>query len=82
MLGDASFDFNYYNGKTHFSRECMMWKQNEKKENEKDEACYLKKIEDLKLSKAHWKDLVEEEDNSHGGNMEVWSTDFEDKEIR
>lgn len=37
LLGDSCYNYNNYNGKNHFARECMLQKKNEKKNKEKDE---------------------------------------------
>lgn len=45
------------------------------KDKKKDEAYYVKKIEDLKKLKIQGIAPIVEEDNSVVGNIEVWSTD-------
>lgn len=71
LLGDSGFDYNHCHGKNHFAKECLLQKQNEKIENDKDEASYVKKIEELhkNLTKLV---LVVTEDKNDDGNMEVW----------
>ena len=40
LLGDSGCNCNYCHGKNHFSKKCMLHKNNEKKEKDKDEAYY------------------------------------------
>lgn len=80
LFGDSCFDCNTCHGKNHFAKECMLQKQNKKKEKDKDEAYYRKKIEELRKN-SNKPTLVVIEDNSDDGNVEVWSTDSHDKEV-
>lgn len=52
------------------------------KDKKKDEAYYVKKIEDLKKLKIQGIAPIVEEDNSVVGNIEVWSTDWEVEEVK
>lgn len=47
LLGDFKYDCDYCHGKSHFKKECMLHKQNEKKEKETEEAYYTKIIKEL-----------------------------------
>nr|KAJ0214855.1 hypothetical protein LSAT_V11C300108020 [Lactuca sativa] len=48
LVGDSSYDYNYCHRKSHLEKECMLKRMNEKKDEEdKDEAYYLRKIEEL-----------------------------------
>lgn len=63
-----------------FQKNCMLQKQNEKKEKDKDEAYYVNKIENLCKSSSK-PTLVVTEDNNDVVNIEVWSIDSEDEEV-
>ena len=65
----------------------MLQRLNEKKEGEDDEAYHLQKLEEIKKKKSVDNTMpafiVHEKyaENEFGG-VEVWSTDFEDEEVR
>lgn len=63
----------------------MMRRMNEKKEEEKNEAYYLQKIEELRKRKNAENvkpALIVQEDEDEFGQVEVWSTDSEDEKVR
>ncbi|KAI3508867.1 hypothetical protein L1887_23887 [Cichorium endivia] len=83
LLRDSDYDCHYCHGKNHFAKECLLRKQNEKKEQVKDEAYYAQKIEEPRkkdTSNAKPTFMVQEDDED--GAVEVWSTDLEDEELR
>lgn len=82
LLGDSGYGYNYIHGKNHFSKEGMLRKMNEKKEKSKDKAYYTENIEDLCKSKPTWKALTIAEYDSDDGQVEVWSIDSEDENVR
>ncbi|KAI3510498.1 hypothetical protein L1887_17545 [Cichorium endivia] len=67
----------------HFVKDCLLRKQNEKKEQVKDEEYYAKKIADLKKDDASTaKSAFMVQEDSEYGVVEVWSTDSDDDEVR
>lgn len=57
----------------------MLKKQNEKKEKDKDEAYYVKKIEDLHKLKVNGNALMVCDEKNDDENVEVWSTESKDE---
>lgn len=51
LLGDSRFDFNYYNGKNHFSKECML----KNRQVKKNETYYVEKLKQIKELKENTK---------------------------
>lgn len=51
------------------------------KDKDEAKACYVYKTEDLNKMKIQQKTLIVEEYNSDDGNVEDWSTDWEDEEF-
>lgn len=62
--------------------ECVLRKLNEKKVKSKEEAYYTQNIEDLRKYNSTGKALIVAEDESDDGEVEVWSTDSEDEQVR
>lgn len=78
----SGFGCNYCDGKNHFAKECILRKKNENRDKEKYEAFYVTKIKDLQKIKLGEKALTMEDDNNNNGYVDVWLTDFVDKEVR
>ena len=52
LVGHSGYDCNYFHGKNHLEKECMLKRLSDKRdEGEKDESYYLQKIEELKNKK-------------------------------
>ena len=82
MLADG-YDYNYCHENNYFSKECMLHKLNEKKENVKEEAYYTQKIEELwKKNASAAKAILMVQDDSDDGQVEVWSIESEVEEVR
>lgn len=47
LIGDFGYNCNNYNGKNHLARDCMLKKQEEKKDKVKEESYYTMKIEEV-----------------------------------
>lgn len=60
----------------------MLRNKSEKKEKMKDEAYYVKKIEDLRKMNVIRKAPIVEEEDSDARNIYVWSTNSQDEEVR
>ncbi|KAI3523775.1 hypothetical protein L1887_02171 [Cichorium endivia] len=83
IKGDSGYECHYCHGKNHFAKECLLRRQNEKKEKEKDEAYYVQKIEELrKKDKSTAKPAFVVQEDDEDGMVEVWLTDSEDDEVR
>lgn len=48
LVDHSGYDYNYFNGKNHLVRECMLMKKEKRLEKVKDEAYYSQKIEALR----------------------------------
>ena len=48
VKGDAGFDCHYCNGANHMASDCMLRKRDEKKNKVKDEAYYVKRLEEVR----------------------------------
>ncbi|KAI3510079.1 hypothetical protein L1887_25606 [Cichorium endivia] len=83
VIGDSCYNCHYCKGKNHFAKDCLLGKQNEKKEQVKNKAYYAQKIKDLKKKEASIAKptfVVQEVDEN--GIVEVWSMDSEDEEVQ
>ena len=86
LVGDSGYDYNFCHSKNHFAKDYMLRKLFEKKDGEDDEAYHLRKLEEIKkktISNSMNALIVQENivDDEFEG-VEVWSTDFEDEEVR
>ena len=51
-MGDSGFDNNFFHDKNHLTKECMLRRMSEKKDEKDDEAYYIRKIEELRKKKS------------------------------
>ncbi|KAL7585167.1 uncharacterized protein LOC111912704 [Lactuca sativa] len=87
VVDDSGYDCNYFHGKNHLAKECMLRRKNEKNEGEDEEAYHMQKLEEIKKKKSsdnYMPAFVVQENLAQGefGGVEVWSTDSEDEEVR
>ncbi|KAL7600855.1 hypothetical protein Lser_V15G25093 [Lactuca serriola] len=87
LAGDSGYDCNYCHGKNHFAKDCVLRKMAEKRDDEDDEAYYMRKLEEINKKKATNSSMnalivQENADEDEFGGVEVWSTDYEDEEVR
>lgn len=78
LKGDYGYNCNYYNGHNHLAHDCMLIKQEEKKEKVKDGAYYAMKIEELR-EKSKNLSLVAKGSHGDDGTYQVWSSVSDEK---
>ncbi|KAI3767811.1 hypothetical protein L2E82_18230 [Cichorium intybus] len=79
VSSDSGYDCNYCHRKNHFTKDCMLRKQNEKKPQVKDETYYARKMKEVRV---RTKDLALMAADDHQGSYQVWSSDSDDDEVR
>ena len=87
LVSDSKYDCNYYHGKNHLAKECMLRRLNEKKDGEDDETYHMRKLEEIKKKKTvdnsmHALIVQEHDAQNEFGGVQIWSTDSEYEQVR
>ena len=79
LTGDSGYDCNYFNGKNHLAKDCMLKKKKERENVTKDEAYYVTKLENFRNLNVKDVNLVVA--NETDESMDIWSSGSDDEEM-